>query len=86
MESRESLGSLDSEEIQNIYIVQNPDLPQKEKNLEENGIGFWEAWRIPNVMRYAFVYSCVKGATLGLLFWLPFYFRNYLGLGPVILI
>lgn len=45
-------------------------------------IGFWDAWKIPNVLKYTIVYLNCKGIIYALLFWLPLYLKN-LGYGDV---
>lgn len=45
-------------------------------SVTERGIGFFEAWTIPGVFRFAIVYLCVKGTVYGCMFWLPSYLKD----------
>jgi len=47
----------------------------------ETGIGFFEAWKTKGLVRYALIYACIKGATYGILFWLPNYLQTIIGFG-----
>jgi len=51
----------------------------QEKTEESRAIGFWEAWKLPGVLLYAIVFTCVKAATSAILYWLPTYLKMTLG-------
>ena len=50
---------------------------------EAKGIGFWEAWSTPGLIKYSIVFACIKGSTYGLLFWLPDYLQSIMNFGEV---
>jgi hypothetical protein len=50
----------------------------------KNRISYLEAVKMPGVIIYSTIYFCIKAASYGLLFWLPTYLRNDVGLDEVI--
>lgn len=54
--------------------------PQEEMT---KGISFWEAFKIPGLIRYSLVFACVKSSNYGLLFWLPDYLHSVMDFGGV---
>lgn len=53
------------------------------QNKKVVGIGFFDAWKITNVPSFAFGFFCVKGIIYGVLFWLPLYLSEDVGLTGV---
>jgi hypothetical protein len=51
--------------------------------IHHRGVGFFEAWLIPGVIKFAIVYLCVKGTVYGCMFWLPSYLISVIGFGDV---
>lgn len=60
-------------------LEQSSQIPSKPEI--ESGIGFLEAWKTKGLIRYALIYACIKGATYGILFWLPNYLQTVIGFG-----
>jgi len=46
----------------------------------QGGISFWSAWKIKNVPQFALAFFCTKGVIYGVIFWLPSYLENDVGL------
>ena len=42
----------------------------------QDGIKFWNAWKIPGVIAYSFCYFFIKFSSYGLMLWLPMYLQK----------
>lgn len=54
-----------------------------EREEMSQGIGFWEAFQTPGIIKYSLVFACIKSSAYGLLFWLPDYLHSIMGFGAV---
>lgn len=75
-------GDEDNEENDEPVLDSLEQVSQTSNKPEtETGIGFFEAWKTKGLVRYALIYACIKGATYGILFWLPNYLQTIIGFG-----
>ena len=46
------------------------------KNNGNEGVGLFEALRLPNIIMYGVIFACIKGVNYTLFFWLPDFLEN----------